>query len=202
MLSSIREMKLYVNRPVSTNSRMWSTESSVPSTSFLKSISSSIGFTMKLGTKGMDFKNYASCILILEEAKEGSKRFAKKQKQTCFQNKKGNMVMMTIDKCKFGQLNDKRYILPDGMSSLPYGYRDIKFIKNFKDSISLTPEKLTKHHKNNLLRFKYSILETNKRMRIINCVLLQQPVFYKRGTLERSQFQIEKNTRDFLKHGL
>ena len=45
--------------------------------------------------------------------------------------------MVTIEKCEFGQLNDKRYILPDGISSLPYGHKDLTFIQNFKDDISL-----------------------------------------------------------------
>ena len=100
------------------------------------------------------------------------------------------MVMVTIEKCEFGQLNDKRYILPDGISSLPYGHRDLTFIENFKDEICLTPEKLAKYYQDNLLRSDQGILQSNERMRIINSVLLQQPVFYKRGTLKRSQFQI------------
>ena len=100
------------------------------------------------------------------------------------------MVMVTIEKCEFGQLNDKRYILPDGISSLSYGHRDLTFIENFKDEISLTPEKLAKYYQDNLLRSDQGILQSNERMRIINSVLLQQPVFYKRGTLKRSQFQI------------
>ena len=37
---------------------------------------------IRKGTKGMGFNNYASCILTLEEAKEGSKRVAKNQNQT------------------------------------------------------------------------------------------------------------------------
>ena len=81
----------------------------------------------------MDFDNYASRILTMEEAEEGSRRFAEKQKQTCFQNTKENMVMVTIEKCEFGQLNEKQYILPDGISSLPYGHKDLTFIENFKD---------------------------------------------------------------------
>ena len=47
----------------------------------------------------MDFDNYASRILTIEEAKESGMSFAKNQKQTRFQNKNGH-------------LNDKRYILP------------------------------------------------------------------------------------------
>ena len=38
--------------------------------------------------------------------------------------------MVTVEKCEFGQLNDKRHILPDGISSLPYGDKDLKFIEN------------------------------------------------------------------------
>ena len=30
------------------------------------------------------------------------------------------MVMVTIEKCEFGQLNNKLYILPNGVSSLPH----------------------------------------------------------------------------------
>ena len=37
---------------------------------------------VKKGTKRMDFDNYVSCILTLEEADEGTKRFCKKQKKT------------------------------------------------------------------------------------------------------------------------
>ena len=94
--------------------------------------------------------------------------------------------MMTIDKYEFDQLNYRRYIQPDNISFLPYGHRDLKFIEDFKDSISFTPEKLLKHHENNLLRLKHGILESNERMRIVNCVILQQPIFYKRSTLKRS----------------
>ena len=109
------------------------------------------------------------------------------------------MIMVTIEKFEFAQLNNKRYILPDGISSLPYGHKHLIFVENFKKSLlPLTPEKLVKHHQYNLIRFEQGILEQNERMRVINCALLQQPIFSKRDTLKRSQFQINENTRDFL----
>ena len=83
----------------------------------------------------MNFDNYVSSILMLEEVKEGSKRFAKQQKQTRFQRKKGNMVMVAINKCKFGQLNDKNYILPNVISWV--GHKDHKFIENFRKQLLL-----------------------------------------------------------------
>ena len=110
------------------------------------------------------------------------------------------MVIVTIDKPEFGQLNDKRYIIPDGISSLPYGH---SHIGTFKESLfHPNPEKIITHHKYNLLRFEQGILQSNERMRIINNVLLQQSVFYKRGSLKRSQFQITISTREFMLLGL
>ena len=98
---------------------------------------------VKKGTKGMDFNNYASRILTLEEAEEGTKRFNKKQKQTWFQNKKSIMVTVTIDKSEFGQLNNTCYILPDRISSLPYTHLALSHIETFKESLfALNPKKL------------------------------------------------------------
>ena len=190
-LGSTKEMRLYANRSVSRNSRTSSMEPSVPSPSILIQYFELYGIYyernkkhkgIRKGTKGMDFDNYASHILMLEEAKEGSKRFAKKQKLTLFQTKRGNTAMVPIDKCKFSQLNNKRCILTDGIISFPYGHRNLKFVEEFKDSVVPTPDKLIKHHKNNLLRFKHSVSKSNKRMR-------------------RAE-QMDKNTRDFLLHGL
>ena len=114
------------------------------------------------------------------------------------------MIIVTVEKAEFCQLNGKRYVLADGIFSLPYGHKDLDFIENFKCETlgSLTVQKIIQHHENNLLRFEQGILHSNERMRVINSVLLQQPLFYKRGTLKRSQFQINTNTRDFLLRGL
>ena len=44
-------------------------------------------------------------------------------------------------------------------------------------------------------------MQGNERMRLINAMLTQQPVFYKKGTIKQLQFQIENTTRDFLLKG-
>ena len=114
-------------------------------------------------TKGMDFDNYAGRILTIDEAHNSTKPFAKKQKQTRFQNKKGKIITVTIEKFKLAQLNDKKYTLPDGISSLLYGHKHLTFVENFKKSLlPLTPEKLIKHNPCNLIRFEQGILEQNK----------------------------------------
>ena len=54
--------------------------------------------------------------------------------------------MVTIENCEFGQLSSK-YILPNGVSSLPHGHIDLQFIEEFKNSSPpTTPEKLVKIH--------------------------------------------------------
>ena len=154
---------------------------------------------VKRGTKGMNFEKHARRILTIAYAREGTNRFSKKQKQTRFENKKRNMIMVTVEKAEFGQLNGKRYVLPDGISSLPYGHKDLEYIKKFKCETleNLTAQKIIQHHENNLLWFEQGVLARDERMRIIKSVLLQQPLFCKSGTLKRSQFQIESNTRIF-----
>ena len=146
---------------------------------------------VRKGTKGMDFDKYASRILTIEDAREGTNRFANKQKQARFQNNKGNMIMVTIEKREFGQLNDKRYALCDGISCLPYRHKDLIPIENFKKEIKVTPQTPIKSCGNNLLRFEQGIIQGNERVRVINSVLLQRPIFYKKCTLKRSQFQIQ-----------
>ena len=111
--------------------------------------------------------------------------------------------MVNIRKLEFAQLNDKRYTLPDGISSQLYGHKYLTFVENFKKSLlPLTSKKLIKHYQCNLIRFEQGILEQNERMRVMNCLLLQQLIFYKRGTLKSSQFQISENTRKFVLHSL
>ena len=92
---------------------------------------------VRKGPKGVDFDMCAGHIVTAEDAREGTNRFSKKQKQTRIQKKKGNMIMVTIEKRKFGQLSNKRHILCDGIS--PLLYRHLGPIENFKKEIKLTP---------------------------------------------------------------
>ena len=65
---------------------------------------------VRKGTKGMDFDNYTGRILHIDEAREGTNRFVKKNKQIRFQNKKGNKYMVTIEKNEFGKFKVKTLI--------------------------------------------------------------------------------------------
>ena len=106
----------------------------------------------------MDFHNYADRILHNDKAKEGAKRFAKKNKHVS-ETRKVTCTWI-LSKSEFGQLNDKRYLSCDGISSLPFWYQDLQAITEFKDSLNLAPpQDLIKYHKNNLLRFEQEIIQ-------------------------------------------
>ena len=62
--------------------------------------------------------------------------------------------MVTIEKSELGQLNDKWYVLPDGICSLPYEHKDLKEITNFKYKLNTTPQKLIKEHELELLKYE------------------------------------------------
>ena len=76
---------------------------------------------IKKSTPGMNFESFASRIMDVREWCYSEKR-AKKIKQTRFQLKRTDMRLIESYKMQFAGLNDKRYYLTDGVTSLPYGH--------------------------------------------------------------------------------
>ena len=57
----------------------------------------------------------------------------------------------------------------------------------------ITPQGLIKNHEKKLHKLEQKVLENHKRMQIYHSTLLQQPIFYKKGSLKQSLKNI-KNT--------
>ena len=76
---------------------------------------------VKNSTRGMDFESFASRIMDVREYTYSQKR-AKQITQMRFQVKSTDMKITTINKTQFAVLNDKRYYLTDGSTSLLYGH--------------------------------------------------------------------------------
>ena len=76
---------------------------------------------IKKSTPGMNFESFASRIMDVREWCYSQKR-AKTIKQTRFQLKTTDMRLIESYKTQFAGLNDKRYYLSDGVTSLPYGH--------------------------------------------------------------------------------
>ena len=76
---------------------------------------------VKKSTPGMNFESFASRIMDVREFTYSEKP-SKKIKQMRFQLKTTGMKLIETYKMQFAGLNDKRYYLPDGVTSLPYGH--------------------------------------------------------------------------------
>ena len=101
------------------------------------------------------------------------------------------MIMITVERNWTTQY-------PDGICSFPYGYRDLRLLTEFKNNLKLPPQNLIEKHENHILIYGQNLLKENERMRIINSVITQQPIFCKKGTVKRTQFQLDYTTRVFL----
>ena len=69
----------------------------------------------------MNFESFASRIMDVREYTLSQKK-AKLIKQMRFQLKRTNMKLTEVNRMQFAGLNDKRYYLTDGVTSLPYGH--------------------------------------------------------------------------------
>ena len=76
---------------------------------------------IKKSTPGMNFESFASRIMDVRDWTYSQRR-AKNIKQTRFQLKRTDMRLMESYRMQFAGLNDKRYYLTDGATSLPYGH--------------------------------------------------------------------------------
>ena len=75
---------------------------------------------IKKTTSGMNFESFANRIMDTKEYTNVQKK-AKSLKQTRFKLSKTSMKFKEELKTQFAGLNDKKYYLPDGVTSLPYG---------------------------------------------------------------------------------
>ena len=92
-----------------------------------------------------------------------------------FQVKTTSMVMTTVQKNKFAQLNDKRFYFINGISSLPFGHFLLdearKFKNTFKDKID--EEIFEKADK--LIKYEREALKKNSRLYLFETILRKHP---------------------------
>ena len=85
---------------------------------------------LRKGASRMEFEDYAkNSIRKIETFGQLPKE---KQKQNRFTIKNNQMVLEEIEKSKFAQINDKRYLLSDRNVSSPISHLFLKEIVNFK----------------------------------------------------------------------
>ena len=80
----------------------------------------------------MDFDSYSARLKDLNEFSKESMKKIKKIQQKRFQITNESIQMKSVSKVQFGQLNDKRFYLSNGLIFLPYGQPRFKDSRNEK----------------------------------------------------------------------
>ena len=83
----------------------------------------------------MDFDSYSNCLSDLTEYFNEfltTDNKLEKIQQRRFQVTNESMQMKSVCKIQFGQLNDKRFYLSNGIVSLPFGHRSLEKLRKRK----------------------------------------------------------------------
>ena len=155
---------------------------------------------IKKTTLGMNFESFSNRIMDTREYTQAQKK-AKKLLQSKFKLSKTTMQFKEELKVQFASLNDKRYYLTDGVTSLPYGHfllseldkkKNIKNIQNVLFKI-----------KDDLIREESNIIKKCENICVLRSILNQIPTYYKLDSLNRPAItQLARTTKDYILSGL
>ena len=154
---------------------------------------------IKKTTPGMNFESFASRIMDTKQYTQAQKK-AKSVKQARFKLSKTSMKFKEELKDQFAGLNDKRYYLPDGVTSLPYGHFLLAEIDNKKDNkkIRIVLFKI----KDDLIREESNTIKKCERIRVLRSILNQIPTYYKLDSLKRPAIkQLASTTKEYILSG-
>ena len=160
---------------------------------------------IKKGAKGMDYENYAERIKSLKkfETYENPKNDYKDVMR--FAVKKGEMYTTKVVKTKFSQLNDKRFYFSNSILSLRFGHPSLKELDEYKNEKGQKIEKYFWQEKEKLLAMEKTALQKTPRLKLLDCILNQQPKIVDLNQVSDFQFQypqkINKNIKDIVLSG-
>ena len=110
------------------------------------------------------------------------------------------MQMKSISKVQFGQLNDKRFYLANGILSLPYGHPLLENVRKQKDKYR-DIHKVIQTKKEDFLKEKTKVMEKIPSLNILNQIFNQVPLIYELDS-ETNFFKSGWNTtKDYIKNG-
>ena len=140
---------------------------------------------IKKSTPGMNFESFAKQTI----------------KQTRFQLKRSDMRLIESYKTQFAGLNDKRYYLTDGVTSLPYGHfllAEIDEKKNYEKIQNVLLE-----IKDELIRDECKVIKKCERIRVLRTILGQAGTYYKLDSTKRPNIpNLSKCTKDYIISGI
>ena len=127
--------------------------------------------------------------------------FTKTIKQTRFQLKTTDMRLIESYKTQFAGLNDKRYYLTDGVTSLPYGHFLLAEIdaKKKYEKIQNVLFKI----KDELIRDECKAIKKCEGIRVLIRILGQAGTYYKLDSTKRPNIpNLSKCTKDYIISGI
>ena len=149
----------------------------------------------------MNLESFASRIMDIKEY-TWSQKVPAKLRQMRFQIKNTNMRLTSVNRTQFAGLNDKRYYLPDGITSLPYGHFLMSEMREKKKQYKLIQNVIMKI-KDDLIREESKIFAKCERLRVLKSVLLQLPTYYKIESNKRPNVKnIIKSTKEYILSGI
>ena len=155
---------------------------------------------VKKSRHGMDFESFAGRIMDAREYTYSQKR-AKTVKQTRFQLKRTDMRLTEQYRTQFAGLNNKRYYLTDGITSLPYGHfllTELDKKKNYK-KIQNVLYKI----KDEFIREECNAIKKCERIRVLRSILYQIPTYYRLDSIKRPCIQqLTRSTKDYILSGI
>ena len=118
----------------------------------------------------------------------------------------GEMVKKkTVTKCKFSQLNDKRFYFPDGIVSIPFGHPNLKEIDEFKRNKGQKIEKYFWEEKEVLFNLEKMALKQHSRLYLYHQILMSISKIF--NTSQKDNFTkqkktlLKRNTKDIILKG-
>ena len=110
------------------------------------------------------------------------------------------MVMTTVQKNKFAQLNDKRFYLMNSINSLPFGHFLLNEARNFKNTIKDKIEEVIFEKTDKLIKYEQEALKKNTRLYLFETILRKHPQL--EGIFsEVKPKAIGRNTKDYIING-
>ena len=148
----------------------------------------------------MNFESFASTIMDVREYTYSQER-AKTVKQMRFQLKRTDMRLTEQYRMQFAGLNDKRYYLTDGVTSLPYGHFLLAELDEKKKHKKI--QNVLFKIKNELIRNECNTIKKCERIRVLRSILNQIPTYYKLDSIKRPNIQnLTKCTKDYILSGI
>ena len=155
---------------------------------------------IKKTTPGMDFESFASRIMDVREWSYSQKR-AKTIKQTRFSLKRTDMRLIESYKTQFAGLNDKRYYLTDGVTSLPYGQFLLVELDEKKNYEKI--QNVLFKIKDELIRDECKAIKNCERIRVLRTISNPAGTYYKLDSAKRPNIpNLSKCTKDYIISGI